>query len=138
MLPPKTGNPPTTPWYKNSCITGAIANGALHVGIDSLGLIPEAGGIAREIGHQFLYRGVVADQFGASVIKNVGFGAALGSTVVGLKDTSTTGLASTALGTAGIVAAFARATPVVGQIIAGASIVVDVYSTAKEIAACGN
>ncbi len=126
------------PWYKNSCITTALGNAALKVGIDAIGLIPEAGGVAREIGHQFLYRGAVADQFGARVIKNVAFGASLGSTIVGLQDKSPTGLVSTSLGTAGIVVAFARVAPVAGQVIAGALIVVDIASAAREIAACGN
>ncbi|MBV9267625.1 MAG: hypothetical protein JO061_15765, partial [Acidobacteriaceae bacterium] len=136
--PPKSGTTTTTPWYKNPCIKGAIGNGLLHVGIDSLGLIPEAGGVAREIGHQFLYRGVVADQFGARVIRNVGFGAGLGSTILGLQDTSTTGLASTTLGAAGIVAAFARTAPIVGQAISVVSIGVDLYTAGKAIAACSN
>ena len=34
-----------TPWYKNSCITGALANGALHVGIDAIGRVAHTPGL---------------------------------------------------------------------------------------------
>ena len=48
------------PWYKNSCITDALGKGALSIGVDAIGLIPEGGGaktVARGIGHWAGYRG---------------------------------------------------------------------------------
>jgi hypothetical protein len=62
----------TKPWYQNSCVTDALKTGAINAGIDSIGFIPEAGGIARMIGHGSGYRGVVADQLGHKVITAVG------------------------------------------------------------------
>jgi hypothetical protein len=35
------------PWYKNSCVTGALKTGAIKAGIDAIGFIPEAGGCQR-------------------------------------------------------------------------------------------
>jgi RHS repeat-associated protein len=61
-----------TPWYKNSCVTSALKTGALNAGIDAIGFIPEAGGVARMFGHGAGYRGVVADQLGHGVINAVG------------------------------------------------------------------
>ena len=60
------------PWYKNSCITSALGAGAVSAGIDAIGLIPEAGGLARMIGHGAGYVGVVADQLGSRVVGAVG------------------------------------------------------------------
>jgi hypothetical protein len=61
-----------TPWYKNACVQDALKTGAINAGIDAIGFIPEAGGLARMIGHGSGYRGVVADQLGHRVIKAVG------------------------------------------------------------------
>lgn len=102
---------PRLPWYKNPCITGALSAGALSVGIDSIGLIPEAGGVARVIGHQAGYVGVVADQVGARVIKGVG------------------GTASTGLTVAGFIPGF-------GQGAAIGSIILDTYKTVRTIGKC--
>lgn len=65
---PSSGNP----WYQKSCLTGALKTGAINAGIDAIGFIPEAGGVARIIGHGSGYRGVVADQLGHKVIRAVG------------------------------------------------------------------
>ena len=35
----------------SQCIWGAVGSGALHVGVDAIGLLPSAGGVARMIGH---------------------------------------------------------------------------------------
>ena len=35
----------STPWYKNSCITSALKSYAVTAGVDSIGFIPEAGGV---------------------------------------------------------------------------------------------
>ncbi|WP_446743084.1 RHS repeat domain-containing protein [Silvibacterium acidisoli] len=125
-----------TPWYHNTCITGALKSGALHVGIDSIGLIPEAGGIARIIGHQAGYRGIVADQLGAKVIARVGLMAGYVSGVAGVDDTSATGLVSSGLSVAGIVSTLAGSAPIVGQVISGLSIADDLISTGMAVASC--
>jgi hypothetical protein len=112
-----------------TCTAKAIGNGLLHVGIDSIGLIPEAGGIARVIGHQAGYVGVVADQAGSRVIKAVGASTSTVQGLNGLFDTSPTGLLSTGLTVAGFI-------PGLGQLASGASIVVDAVKTGMEIAQC--
>jgi RHS repeat-associated protein len=116
-------------WHKNPCITGAIASGALHLAVDSIGLIPEAGGLARVIGHQAGYVGAVADQAGSNIIKAVGASTSTGSGLTGLSDTSPEGLLSTGLTIAGFI-------PGVGQAAAGLSIALDIYKTAKAIIHC--
>ncbi|MGB6687310.1 MAG: RHS repeat-associated core domain-containing protein [Terracidiphilus sp.] len=57
-----------TPWYQNTCITGALKTGAVNVGIDALGFLPEAGGVARVVGHQAGYVGKVADNVGKNML----------------------------------------------------------------------
>jgi hypothetical protein len=101
----------------------------LSVGVDSIGLIPEAGGIARVIGHQAGYVGVVADQVGSGVINAVGKTASAGQGLVGLTDTSPTGLISTGLTVAGFI-------PGANDVAAGLSIGWDIFRTAKAIGAC--
>jgi hypothetical protein len=108
---------------------GALGAGLLSVGIDAIGLIPEAGGISRLIGHGGGYRGVVADQAGYSVVKALGGSTNTVRGITGLIDTSPTGVASTVATVAGFV-------PGLGQIAAGASIVVDVAKTGMVIANC--
>ena len=120
---------PPTPWYKNPCITSALGAGALTVGIDSIGLIPEAGGIARVIGHQAGYVGVVADQLGSRVVGAVGASTSTVNGLAGLGDTSPEGLLSTGLTVAGFI-------PGAGQVASIGSIIVDTYKTAKAIGQC--
>ena len=48
---------------KKACIEKALGKGALSGGIDSIGLIPEAGGIARIIGHGSGFVGVAGGPF---------------------------------------------------------------------------
>lgn len=120
---------PPLPWYKNSCITSALGDAALHVGIDAIGLIPEAGGLARVIGHQAGYVGVVADQLGAKVIHGVGGSTSSVSGLAGLTDTSPTGLLSTGLTIAGFI-------PGLGQVSAAGSLIVDIYNAGKAIGQC--
>ena len=40
------------------------------MGVDAIGLIPEARGVARPIGHGSGYVGVVADRTGSSILKS--------------------------------------------------------------------
>ena len=108
---------------------GALGKGALSVGIDSIGLIPEAGGIARIIGHQAGYAGVVADQAGSRLIGAVNATANTASGLAGLTDTSPTGLASTGLTIAGFI-------PGLNDAAAVGSIGLDLFKTAKAVGAC--
>ncbi len=113
----------------NPCVTSALGKGALSVGVDAIGLIPEAGGIARMIGHQAGYVGVVADQVGFKVVDAFGKSTGTVNGLAGLSDTSPQGLISTGLTVAGFI-------PGLGQLAAGASIVNDAIKTGIEIAQC--
>jgi hypothetical protein len=53
---------------KNPCVAGALKAGATNVGIDLLGFLPEAGGVARVVGHQAGYVGNVADNLGKNML----------------------------------------------------------------------
>ena len=120
---------PSAPWYENACLTDALKIGALTVGVDAIGLIPEGGGaktIARGIGHWGNYRGIVADQFGAKVIHQAGGVSNTLTLTGGLRDAD---WVSIGVGVAGFV-------PVLGQAAAGASIVWDGVKTWKSIQAC--
>jgi hypothetical protein len=123
------GTPQKTPWCKNDCITSALGDAALHVGIDAIGLIPEAGGIARVIGHQAGYVGVVADQAGFKVVDAFGNSTGAVSGLAGLGDTSAEGLVSTGLTVAGFI-------PGAGQVTAGLSVGWDVFRAVKAIRQC--
>jgi hypothetical protein len=114
---------------KRSCIASALKYGALHAGIDAIGLIPEAGGIARAIGHQAGYVGVVADHLGANVLKAVGASTGVELSLAGLRESSSEGVLSAGLTVVGFI-------PVFGQAAAVALIAVDIYKTAKAIGEC--
>ena len=65
---------PLTPWKpsRRSCILHAVGEGSLDVAIDSIGFIPGgrgAGSIARHIGNRAGFRGIVADNFGRSSLR---------------------------------------------------------------------
>ncbi len=123
------GAAPRLPWYKNSCITSALGAGAVSAGIDAIGLIPEAGGLARMIGHGAGYVGVVADQLGSRVVGAVGASTSTVNGLAGLGDTSPEGLLSTGLTVAGFI-------PGLGQAASIGSIIMDTYKTAKAISQC--
>ena len=94
-----------TPWYK-TCTAQALGAGALHVGIDAIGLIPEAGGISRMIGHQAGYVGVVADQVGYRVVNAFGKSTGTVSGLAGLGGESVAeGVWDTSLTIAGFIPA---------------------------------
>ncbi|MGB6633422.1 MAG: RHS repeat-associated core domain-containing protein, partial [Terriglobales bacterium] len=57
-----------TPTPKNPCVANALKAGATNVGIDLLGFLPEAGGVARVVGHQAGYVGIVADNLGKNML----------------------------------------------------------------------
>lgn len=103
--------------------------GALTIGVDAIGLIPEGGGaktIARGVGHWGNYRGIVADQFGKKVIQTAKGGQGTFGLTQGVSQED---WVSTGLSVAGFV-------PVLGQAAAGASIVWDGVKTWKAIQAC--
>lgn len=118
-----------TPWYKNPCITEALGDAALHIAIDGIGLIPEAGGVARVIGHGAGFRGVVADRVGFKVVDAFAKSTGTVSGLAGLGDTSPEGLVSTGLTVAGFI-------PGAGQISAGLSISWDIFRAVKAIRKC--
>jgi len=72
-----------TPTPKNPCVADALKAGATNVGIDLLGFLPEAGGVARVVGHQAGYVGKVADNLGKNMLT---------------ADTKTTGTLASAIG----------------------------------------
>jgi hypothetical protein len=129
-----------TPWYK-TCSANAIGSGLLHIGIDAIGLIPEAEGftkvfeneagyqLARAVGNSAGYRGVVATQYGMkAVAQGKGAAAAIGG-AFGLGDTSVQGRLSTGLTVAGFI-------PGLGTLAAGASIVNDAIKTGMDVYQC--
>lgn len=118
-------------YYKNQCIRNAVIDNALSLGLDAVGLIPEAGGIARFVGHEAGYRGVVADRFGASIIGVFGKAAGSGHAAFNITDTSALGIASTGLAAIGLFTPLA-------QFAAAASLAVDVTKTVQAIRACRN
>jgi hypothetical protein len=130
VTPPFIAPNNATPWYKNSCVTSALAKGARSVGLDAIGLIPEGGAIA---GAFSLWHGAAAVSNGTNILQRVKMGAGLISTASAGSDGS--GLSS-GLGALGIAASLGKAAPVVGQIISGASMVVDIYQTAEAVGKC--
>jgi RHS repeat-associated protein len=129
-----------TPWYK-TCSAKAIGGGLLSIGIDAIGLIPEAEGftkvfeneagyqLARAVGNSAGYRGVVATQYGMSAVSQFKGGAAVIGGAFGLGDTSVEGRISTGLTVAGFI-------PGLGTAAAAGSIGVDAYITAKAVWQC--
>jgi hypothetical protein len=133
--PSRPSSPPPnkkTPWYKNPCIIKALKASAVDVGVDSLEFIPEVGGassLARSVGHLGGYVGVVADNVGSKVIKEIKDTANGASGVAGLSDTSPEGLAKTVLGIAGFI-------PVANDFAAVLSIGIDLNKLREAIKKC--
>ena len=118
-----------TPWYQ-SCTAKALGAGALHVGIDAIGLIPEAGGISRMIGHQAGYVGVVADQVGYRVVNAFGKSTGTVSSLAGLSGESVAeGVWDTSLTVAGFI-------PALNDVAAVLSIGTDIVKTAVAVGKC--
>jgi RHS repeat-associated protein len=140
------GTTQQTPWYQ-TCTAKALAKGLASAGVDAIGLLPEGGlvkvaekGIekaaARQIGNFAGYRGIVADQLGTKIVEGVKNQYSVLHTYSESGDISYTGLASTTLGVADIVADVAGAVPVVGQVISGLQVANDFFKTGIEIARC--
>jgi hypothetical protein len=66
-----------TPWYKNPCITSALAKGAGSTALDAIGLLPEGGAVA---GAFSLWHGAAGISNGGKILERVQFGAAIIST----------------------------------------------------------
>jgi hypothetical protein len=111
------------------CVQGALLSNAVSLRIDAVGLIPEAGGVAKLIGNQAGYRGVVADQLGAKIIGAFGKSTSTVNGLSSITDTSGLGLASTALTITGFI-------PGLGQASAALSLGVDLFKTYKAVSAC--
>ncbi len=62
---------PPTPWYKNPCVTKAIAKGALSTGIDAIGLIPGGGAVSEGLS---LFHGAAAVSNGTAILGRVQLG----------------------------------------------------------------
>jgi len=127
---------PATPWYKrykNPCVTKAIAKGALSTFIDAIGLIPGGGAVSAELS---LFNGAAAVSNGTAILGRLQLGAGIITTANGASDTSPLGAIQTVAGVGGIVAGVAKATPVVGQVLSGISVGLDLIGTGLNIAQC--
>jgi RHS repeat-associated protein len=123
---------------KTGCAAKSLGSFALHGGIDALGAIPGEGAVA----------GVVQTAVGgAEALSAIQFGSGLATTAAGLGDTSALGVAGTSLGTAGIAIGIAskygnlfkgaaETIPILGQVVAGASVVLDGYNAVQDYRAC--
>jgi len=136
-LPQTPGSPqkPQTPWYQNSCITGALEKGALAVGIDAVGVFSPL--LSRGVGNFIGWSGIVATQQGDKALG--AFGAAAGITQVGFglfSKSSSLGNASTALGAAGLGASLLGLSPGVGQAISAVAAAFDVADTLGAVSQC--
>ena len=148
--PPQSGgggssgsaNPGAPSNGRHSCVGGVLAENAVSLGLDTLGTlpIPEAGGITRLFGQQLgvgkigaIYRGVVADQQGATVLNGLRNSASATSLLGNGSDTSGLGLVSTAVGGAALTAGYF--VPVLGQILSGGQLLIDSIHTYKAVQA---
>jgi RHS repeat-associated protein len=131
-----------TPWYKNSCITGALAKGAATAGLDAIGLLPEGGVVSAAFS---LWHGAAGISNGRNIQRTVAFGAGIITAASGANDLSNsngvnpssviTGISS-GVGVLGIAKSLGAAIPVAGQVIAGVSVGLDVLGTIAEVAEC--
>jgi hypothetical protein len=124
------------PWYRNSCVTGALLSGFVHVGIDAIGLLPEGGLVSRAIGNFGGWRGIVATQQGIKGTQALKMGAGIVSSTTGANESSTLGVTQTANNIAGVVSTLAGAVPVVGQVIAGVSVALDGIKAGVDVWKC--
>jgi hypothetical protein len=128
-----------TPWYKNPCITSALAKGAGSTAIDAIGLLPEGGVVASAFS---LWHGAAAVSNGGKILERVQFGAAIistanaGSDVQGSEGAFSLSGAQLATGAAAIGAGLLRSAPIVGQALSAASVLEDLYGTYKAVAGC--
>jgi hypothetical protein len=125
------------------CLGDALQANGLSLALDAVGLIPEAEGfikafentagyqIARAVGNNAGYRGVVATQYGMMAVAQAKGGVSMINGALGLGDTSVKGRISTAATVAGFI-------PGLGTYAAGVSIGVDASKTYDAQSACVN
>ena len=125
---------------QRSCVGGVLGENAVSLGLDALGTlpIPEAGGITRLVGQQLgaakigaIYRGVVADQQGATFLNGLRHSTSAVALLGNAGDTSALGLASTAVGGAALTAGYF--VPVLGQVLSGGQLFIDAIHTYNTI-----
>jgi hypothetical protein len=112
-----------TPWYKNSCITSALAKGAASTGLDVIGLLPEGGAVSAAFS---LWHGAAAVSQGTKLLQGVKVGAGITSTASAGSEGNWFGGVT---GTLTIGASLVKAAPVVGQVLSAISIVGDAVGT---------
>ncbi len=137
----------TAPSYRRSgyeslfCLGDALKSNGLSLTLDAIGLIPEAKGftkvfentagyqIARAVGNNAGYRGVVATQYGIKAVAQGKGGVAMINGALGLGDTSVKGRISTGVTVAGFI-------PGLGTYAAGVSIGADLSNINDGQSAC--
>lgn len=120
---PNSVSAASIPWYQNPCIKGALAKGAATAGLDAIGLLPEGKAFT---GAYSLFHGAAGASNGLNILQRIKAGAGIITTTNSLNDGEAL---STALGVAGFI-------PGLGQLAAGASIVVDLTRTGMAVAQC--
>ncbi|MHB1938322.1 MAG: RHS repeat-associated core domain-containing protein [Acidobacteriaceae bacterium] len=119
-----------TPWYQNTCVTSALLKGAGSTALDAVGLIPEGGAVSALFSG---FNGAAGISNGTRILQGV----KMGGGIIGTASAGSNGSGlSTGLGVLGIAATLGKAAPGVGQIISGASMVVDIYQTAEAVGKC--
>jgi hypothetical protein len=131
-----------TPWYKNPCIQGALAKGAVSTALDAIGTLPEGGTVAAAFS---LWHGAAGASNGTKILGRVGFAGGLISTMSATHDlqgpqesslsTFVTGLQAGA-GGAGIAKGLIEDIPVAGQVFAAVSVGLDILGTGVDIYNC--
>lgn len=123
------------------CLGDALKSNAKAITLDLVGLIPEAEGftkifentagyqLARAVGNNAGYRGVVATQYGIKTVAQGKGAVNMINLAFGLDDTSAAGRISTAATIAGFI-------PGAGTIAATASLAVDAYKVNKQTNDC--
>lgn len=112
---------------------GALAKGGVSTLIDGIGLLPGGGAISAEFS---LFNGAAAVSNGTAILGRVQLGAGIITTANGASDASPLGAIQTVAGVGGIVAGAAKAAPVVGQVLSGISVGLDLIGTGINIAKC--
>jgi RHS repeat-associated protein len=122
-----------TPWYKNSCVTSALAKGAASAGIDAIGLLPEGGVVSAALSG---FHGAAGVSNGTNILQRVQMGAGLIGTANSASGSNVFAGLQAGVGVVGIAKALGAAIPVAGQVIAGVSVGLDIVGTGMEIANC--
>lgn len=132
--------------WDGRCVQAALANNAVSLGLDAVGMIPVAGsvakaggvyraarGVMRLVGSQFGHRGIVAIQQGGLHIRGAVGALGMAAGAGPLADGETRD-AALSMGTAAV--SLLKASPVVGNFISAGSLLFDVFKTGVAIAKC--